>query len=356
MFTVESFVAFTVGNGGCARFIKEVANPACHACDFGVCLDEEKGDNELEFVNGMKLDRGYASPSSLTKRTKHVRPLLIVAEDVEMDDVIEFLILDKTCLATQVVTGGFDVKLMPRVLGSCKEKTLKRDVKRFVVAFSNVLPTIHHSPLYSLVTGVALVIAFTAEITVGIHKRVTTLSSGVNLHKMNITLDNARIAVKAALEEGIVPGGGVALLHASKAVVFTDISLDKAIEFNGLCHHQGRNFGGDNKALLLRRLGQPSFNYLRHCRNVAEKLLTSGRNPVEHNFDSTHNDDIVAEEIDQMDESVVSSISVNDALVPFHKRIYNGFAANLTSRATKDCGADNLENKIEYYVFAGSSN
>lgn len=43
-------------------------------------------------------------------------------------------------------------------------------------------------------------------------------------------------------------------------------------------------------------------------RNVAEKLLTSGRNPVEHNFDSTHNDDIVAEEIDQMDESAVSSM------------------------------------------------
>lgn len=42
---------------------------------------------------------------------------------------------------------------------------------------------------------------------------------------------------------------------------------------------------------------------------MAEKLLTSGRNPVEHNFDSTHNDDIVAEEIDQMDESVVSSIN-----------------------------------------------
>ncbi|KAH9701829.1 hypothetical protein KPL71_025132 [Citrus sinensis] len=174
------------------------------------------------------------------------RPLLIVAEDVEMDDVIEFLILDKTCLATQVVTGGFDVKLMPQVLGSCKEedymlflvdavnqKTLKRDVK-----------------------------------------------SGVNFHKMNITLDNARIAVNAALEEGIVPGGGVALLHASKvlsmfkpkntyqqigveilqnaleagsavfelrrkllghAVVFNDISLDKAIEFNGFCHHQGRS-------------------------------------------------------------------------------------------------------------------
>ncbi|KDO66959.1 hypothetical protein CISIN_1g034571mg [Citrus sinensis] len=35
---------------------------------------------------------------------------------------------------------------------------------------------------------------------------------------MNITLDNARIAVKAALEEGIVPGGGVALLHASKVL------------------------------------------------------------------------------------------------------------------------------------------
>ncbi|KAH9661992.1 Chaperonin CPN60-like 2 [Citrus sinensis] len=370
MFTVESFVAFTVGNGGCARFIKEVANPACHACDFGVCLDEEKGDNELEFVNGMKLDRGYASPSSLTKRTKHV--VCVVKPSTHELNNKRDILQDLTVLTGgQVVTGGFDVKLMPRVLGSCKEKTLKRDVKRFVVAFSNVLPTIHHSPLYSLVTGVALVIAFTAEITVGIHKRVTTLSSGVNLHKMNITLDNARIAVKAALEEGIVPGGGVALLHASKAgsavfelrrkllghaVVFTDISLDKAIEFNGLCHHQGRNFGGDNKALLLRRLGQPSFNYLRHCRNVAEKLLTSGRNPVEHNFDSTHNDDIVAEEIDQMDESVVSSISVNDALVPFHKRIYNGFAANLTSRATKDCGADNLENKIEYYVFAGSSN
>lgn len=35
---------------------------------------------------------------------------------------------------------------------------------------------------------------------------------------MNITLDNARIAVNAALEEGIVPGDGVALLHASKVL------------------------------------------------------------------------------------------------------------------------------------------
>lgn len=56
------------------------------------------------------------------------------------------------------------------------QKILKRDVKRFVVAFSNVLPTVHHSPLHSLITGVALVIAFTSEIAVGIHKRITTLS------------------------------------------------------------------------------------------------------------------------------------------------------------------------------------
>lgn len=62
------------------------------------------------------------------------------------------------------------------LVDAVNQKTLKRDVKRFVVAFSNVLPTIHHSPLHSLITGVALVVAFTAEITVGIHKRVTTLS------------------------------------------------------------------------------------------------------------------------------------------------------------------------------------
>ncbi|XP_024035707.1 chaperonin CPN60-2, mitochondrial-like [Citrus clementina] len=214
--------------------------------------DEEKGDNELEFVNGMKLDRGYASPSSLTKRTKHV--VCVVKPSTHELNNKRDILQDLTVLTGgQVVTGGFDVKLMPQVLGSCKE------------------------------LGGA---------------------SGVNLHKMNITLDNARIAVKAALEEGIVPGGGVALLHASKvlsicsnlktlisklvlrfyrmllrrlcsqllsaagfdgsivvrkqlvqdnlvyenvffmtrlAVVFTDISLDKAIEFNGLCHHQGRS-------------------------------------------------------------------------------------------------------------------
>ncbi|GAY37818.1 hypothetical protein CUMW_031910 [Citrus unshiu] len=298
----------------------------------------------------MKLDRGYASPSSLTKRTKHVlnnpfvlihenkmtnknvlkqaieqisflkeyrRPLLIVAEDVEMDDVIEFLILDKTCLATQVVTGGFDVKLMPQVLGSCKELRLQ-------------LGSTKESPRCR---------GFGQD-----RDKKLGGASGVNLHKMNITLDNARIAVKAALEEGIVPGGGVALLHASKsdllvkstkqqgdynqseigwwAVVFTDISLDKAIEFNGLCHHQGRivNVDGENPhrssptapdALLDKRFMLLEFEYIRGyeepglpCINVAEKLLTSGRNPVEHNFDSTHNDDIVAEEIDQMDESV----------------------------------------------------
>ncbi|KAK9186372.1 hypothetical protein WN943_026738 [Citrus x changshan-huyou] len=321
MFTVESFVAFTVGNGGCARFIKEVANPACHACDFGVCLDEEKGDNELEFVNGMKLDRGYASPYFITDKENKTcrRPLLIVAEDVEMDDVIEFLILDKTCLATQVVTGGFDVKLMPQVLGSCKEAC-------FILILCGLSLAVIMG--YNIKGGLYVILG--CGKSEDIKKRCEELrlqlgstkesprcrgfgqdrdkklggASGVNLHKMNITLDNARIAVKAALEEGIVPGGGVALLHASKvlsicsnlktlisklvlrfyrmllrrlcsqllsaagfdgsivvrkqlvqdnlvyenvffmtrlAVVFTDISLDKAIEFNGLCHHQGRS-------------------------------------------------------------------------------------------------------------------
>ncbi|KAK6138494.1 hypothetical protein DH2020_027770 [Rehmannia glutinosa] len=240
--------------------------------------------NELEVVEGMKLDRGYISPYFITNQKnqkceledplilihekkissinaivkvlelalKRQRPLLIVAEDVE-SDALATLILNKLRAGIKVcavkapgfgenrksslqdlavLTGGQviteelgmnldDVEL--DMLGSCKKVTISKDdtvildgageKKSIEERCEQIRSTIELSTsdydkeklqerLAKLSGGVAVLkIGGASEAEVGEKKdRVT----------------DALNATKAAVEEGIVPGGGVALLYASK--------------------------------------------------------------------------------------------------------------------------------------------
>ncbi|KAK9288871.1 hypothetical protein L1049_017337 [Liquidambar formosana] len=240
--------------------------------------------NELEVVEGMKLDRGYISPYFITNpknqkcelddplilihekkissinavvkvlelALKRQRPLLIIAEDVE-SDALATLILNKlragikvcaikapgfgenrkACLQDlAILTGGELIteelgmnleKVDLDMLGSCKKTTVSKDdtvvldgagdKKAIEERCEQIRSAIEMSTsdydkeklqerLAKLSGGVAVLkIGGASEAEVGEKKdRVT----------------DALNATKAAVEEGIVPGGGVALLYASK--------------------------------------------------------------------------------------------------------------------------------------------
>ncbi|KAE9612140.1 hypothetical protein Lal_00022215 [Lupinus albus] len=239
--------------------------------------------NELEVVEGMKLDRGYISPYFITNQKnqkceledplilihekkissinaivkvlelalKRQRPLLIVAEDVE-SDALATLILNKLRAGIKVcaikapgfgenrksglqdlavLTGGELItdelgmnleKVDLDMLGTCKKITISKDdtvildgagdKKAIEERAEQIRSAIENSTsdydkeklqerLAKLSGGVAVLkIGGASEAEVGEKKdRVT----------------DALNATKAAVEEGIVPGGGVALLYAS---------------------------------------------------------------------------------------------------------------------------------------------
>ncbi|KAJ1401705.1 TCP-1-like chaperonin intermediate domain superfamily [Sesbania bispinosa] len=240
--------------------------------------------NELEVVEGMKLDRGYISPYFITNQKnqkceledplilihekkissinavvkvlelalKRQRPLLIVAEDVE-SDALATLVLNKLRAGIKVcaikapgfgenrksglqdlavLTGGAVIteelglnleKVDLDMLGTCKKITISKDdtvildgagdKKGIEERCEQIRSAIENSTsdydkeklqerLAKLSGGVAVLkIGGASEAEVGEKKdRVT----------------DALNATKAAVEEGIVPGGGVALLYASK--------------------------------------------------------------------------------------------------------------------------------------------
>ncbi|KAH0634347.1 hypothetical protein KY284_037133 [Solanum tuberosum] len=240
--------------------------------------------NELDVVEGMKLDRGYISPYFITNQKnqkceldnplilihekkissvnavvkalelalKRQRPLLIVAEDVD-NEALATLILNKLRAGIKVcaikapgfgenrkaylqdlaiLTGGQVIteelglnieNLEFEMLGTCKEATISKDdtvildgageKKSIEERCELIRSTIEQSTsdydkeklqerLAKLSGGVAVLkIGGASEAEVGEKKdRVT----------------DALNATKAAVEEGIVPGGGVALLYAAR--------------------------------------------------------------------------------------------------------------------------------------------
>ncbi|XP_031278276.1 chaperonin CPN60-2, mitochondrial-like [Pistacia vera] len=240
--------------------------------------------NELEVVEGMKLDRGYISPYFITNQKnqkcelenplilihekkisnlnaivkvlelalRSQRPLLIVAEDVE-SEALATLIINKLRAGIKVcaikapgfgenrkasmqdlavLTGGQVIteelgmnleKVVPEMFGSCKKVTVSKD-DTVVLDGSGDKKAIEERCEELRATIELSTSDYDKE---KLQERLAKLSGGVAVLKVGGASEtevgekkdrvtDALNATKAAVEEGIVPGGGVALLYASK--------------------------------------------------------------------------------------------------------------------------------------------
>ncbi|XVE81468.1 hypothetical protein DITRI_Ditri15bG0066600 [Diplodiscus trichospermus] len=240
--------------------------------------------NELEVVEGMKLDRGYISPYFITNSKnqkcelddplilihekkisslnavvkvlelalKRQRPLLIVAEDVE-SEALATLILNKLRAGIKVcaikapgfgenrkaslhdlavLTGGEVIteelgmnleKVDLDMLGTCKKVTVSKDDT--VILDGDGDKKAIEERCEQIRSAIELSTSdYDKE---KLQERLAKLSGGVAVLKIGGASEaevsekkdrvtDALNATKAAVEEGIVPGGGVALLYASK--------------------------------------------------------------------------------------------------------------------------------------------
>ncbi|CAN1242695.1 Chaperonin CPN60-2, mitochondrial [Linum perenne] len=240
--------------------------------------------NELEIVEGMKMDRGYISPYFITNTKnqkcelddplilihekkissinavvkvlelalKRQRPLLIVAEDVE-SEALATLILNKLRAGIKVcaikapgfgenrksglqdlavLTGGQVIteelghnieKVDLEMLGSCKKITVSKDDSVILDGAGDKKSIEERCEQIRS----AIELSTSDYDKEKLQERLAKLSGGVAVLKIGGASEaevgekkdrvtDALNATKAAVEEGIVPGGGVALLYAAK--------------------------------------------------------------------------------------------------------------------------------------------
>uniref|UniRef100_A0A0E0CV40 Uncharacterized protein n=1 Tax=Oryza meridionalis TaxID=40149 RepID=A0A0E0CV40_9ORYZ len=240
--------------------------------------------NELEVVEGMKLDRGYISPYFITNQKnqkcelddplilihdkkvsnlhavvkvlelalKKQRPLLIVAEDVE-SEALGTLIINKLRAGIKVcavkapgfgesrkanlqdlaiLTGGEVIteelgmnleNFEPQMLGTCKKVTVSKDDTVILDGAGDKKAIEERAEQLRS----AIELSTSDYDKEKLQERLAKLSGGVAVLKIGGASEaevgekkdrvtDALNATKAAVEEGIVPGGGVALLYASK--------------------------------------------------------------------------------------------------------------------------------------------
>jgi chaperonin GroEL len=254
----------------------------------GVITVEEGSGIEfgLEFVEGMRFDRGYLSPYFVTNAERMLvefvdpyillhekklaslqamlpileavvqsgRPLLIIAEDVEGESLATLVVnklrgglkvaavkapgfgdrrkamLEDIAVLTggQMISDDLGIKLETvtlDMLGSAKRITIDKDSTTIVdgagtgeaikARADSIRGQIERSDseydMEKLQERLAKLSGGVAVITVG-------GSSEVEVKERKDRVDDAVHATRAAIEEGILPGGGAALLYASRAL------------------------------------------------------------------------------------------------------------------------------------------
>ena len=81
-------------------------------------------------------------------------------------------------------------------------------------------------------TGIDFINERIANISGGVGVIYVGANSDIEQKELRDRVDDAVLAVKAAIEEGILPGGGVALLRASSGLKAKGLSHDEEVGFN----------------------------------------------------------------------------------------------------------------------------
>jgi chaperonin GroEL len=255
---------------------------------------------ELEFVEGMQFDRGYASPYFVTdaqrmetvledayiliheKKISNIkdmipvlekiaqsgRPLLIIAEEVE-GEALATLVVNKLrgtfkCAAVKapgygdrrkamlediaILTGG---KALFEDLGIQLESVTLKDLgqaKRIVIDKDNTT-IIEGAGKKAEITGRIDQIRNELDRSTSdydkekLSERIAKLSGGVakiqvgaatesEMKEKKMRVEDAMHATRAAVEEGYLPGGGVALLRAANGLKAKGLSGDEEVGYN----------------------------------------------------------------------------------------------------------------------------
>jgi chaperonin GroEL len=230
-----------------------------------ITVEEAKGmETELEVVEGMQFDRGYLSPYFITNAEKmtvdldnpyvlihekklsglqallplleavvqSARPLLIIAEDIE-GEALATLVVNKLRggLKVAAVTGGQTISEDIGIKLENVTLAMLGQAKRVLIDKENTT-VIEGAGDHAAIKSRCEQIRAQVEETTSdydrekLQERLAKLSGGVAVIRVGGStevevkerkdrVDDALHATRAAVEEGIVPGGGVALARAS---------------------------------------------------------------------------------------------------------------------------------------------
>jgi len=248
----------TLAANGDGRIGKMIAEAMQKVGNEGVITVEEAKslETEVEIVEGMQFDRGYISPYFVTNAEKMLaeledayvllhekklsglqamlpvleavaqsgRPLLVIAEEVE-GEALATLVVNKLrggLKVAAVKAPGFgdrrkamleDIAILEKekctiVDGAGKKKDIEARVAQIKQQIEETTSDYDKEKLQERLAKLA---GGVAVIRVG-------GATEIEVKERKDRVEDALHATRAAVEEGIVPGGGVALLRAKKAV------------------------------------------------------------------------------------------------------------------------------------------
>src|SRR5918998_876036 len=222
---------------------------------------------DLEFTEGMQFDKGYISPYMVTDQDRMEAvledPYILIAEDGEGESLATFVVnkLRGPFPGVAVKAPGFgdrrkrmleDIAILTGGEVITEEMGLKLEntqvsqlgrARRVVVAKDNTT-IVDGAGDADAIKGRINQIKTEVENTDSdfdrekLQERLAKLSGGVAVVKVGAAtetemkekkhrVEDALQATRAALEEGIVPGGGVALLNAVEAVQLEELDSDE---------------------------------------------------------------------------------------------------------------------------------
>ena len=288
-----------------------------------MATDQEKMETSFENPFILITDRSISSVKELVPALEAVsnesRPLLIVAEDVE-GEALTMLVINllrgaiKVCA---VKTPGFgeekrelleDIAILTggRVISKEREDKLEEVSLHDLGRASKVKVTKDETLIIEgqgekdeiskrIRSIKARADAETSDfVKEDLQKRLAKLSGGVavinvgaatetELKEKKMRIDDALHATKAAVEEGVIPGGGITLLHASKTLDSLSLPSEQAVgvkivkkSLEGPIRQIAANAGKDGSEVLANLQGKPEGTGYNARADTYENLFEAG--------------------------------------------------------------------------------